>query len=74
MASGITNNGSALFAIGNGLLPLRKIARAEADRRRDRETAPAEPIRRDLVPMPPLAARRRTDGGADPHRAFTESA
>ena len=39
MTSVITNNVSALFALGNGLLPLRKIARAEADRRRDRETS-----------------------------------
>jgi magnesium-transporting ATPase (P-type) len=74
MTSVFTNNVSALFALGNGLLPLRKIAQAEADRRRDRETAPAEPIRRDLVPMPSLVARRRIDGGADQHRALTESA
>ncbi len=75
MTSVITNNVSALFALGNGLLPLRKIAQAEADRRRDRATAPAEPIRRDLVPMPPLAAtRRRGDPSADQHHVFTESA
>jgi hypothetical protein len=35
MTSVITNNVSALLALGNGLLPLRKIARAEADRRRE---------------------------------------
>jgi hypothetical protein len=66
----ITNNVSALFALGNGLLPLREVAQAEADRRRDRQTVPAEPIERDLVPMPPLAARRRTDQ----HCVLTESA
>ena len=49
MTSVITNNVSALFALGNGLLPLRKIARAEADRTREQEAAPAEPVRRDVV-------------------------
>jgi hypothetical protein len=49
------------------------IAQAEADRRRERETAPAEPVERELVPILPLAARRRTDPGGDQHRVFTES-
>jgi hypothetical protein len=35
MTSVISNNVSARLALGNGLLPLRKIARAEADRRRE---------------------------------------
>jgi heavy metal translocating P-type ATPase len=74
MTSVITNNVSALFALGNGLLPLRKIKRAEAERRRDREAAAPESGRRDLVPLPPLAARRRAEAGADQHRVFTESA
>jgi P-type E1-E2 ATPase len=38
MTSVLTNNVSALLALGNGLLPLRKIARAESDRRRERES------------------------------------
>jgi heavy metal translocating P-type ATPase len=74
MTSVLTNNVSALFALGNGLLPLRKIARAEAERRRERETTMADPVRRDLVPLPPLAARRRAEASADQHRVFTESA
>ena len=74
MTSVITNNVSALFALGNGLLPLRKIKRAEAERRRDREGAAPESGHRDLVPLPPLAARRRAEAGADQHRVFTESA
>jgi hypothetical protein len=76
MTSQITNNVSALFALGNGPLPLRKIARAEADRRRDRETTTTEPVRRDLVPMPAFTARRRTDDGdseSEQRRVFTES-
>jgi len=38
MTSVVTNNVSALAALANGLLPLRKVAEAEADRRRDRQT------------------------------------
>jgi P-type E1-E2 ATPase len=38
MTSVFTNNVSALVALGNGLLPLRKIARAESDRLRERES------------------------------------
>jgi heavy metal translocating P-type ATPase len=74
MTSVFTNNVSALFALGNGLLPLRKVKRAEAERCRDREAAAPESVRRDLVPLPPLAARRRAESGADQHRVFTESA
>ena len=46
MTSVLTNNVSALAALGNGLLPLRKIARAESGRRRD-----VNPLR-DLVSLP----------------------
>jgi hypothetical protein len=51
MTSVLTNNVSALVALANGLLPLRKIARAESDRRRDNEETKPEPVRRDLVPL-----------------------
>jgi heavy metal translocating P-type ATPase len=74
MSSVLTNNVSALFALANGLLPLRKIARAESDRRRDRERVTGAPASRDLVPMPPLAARRRSESVGDQRRLFTESA
>ena len=37
MASVITNNVAALAALGNGMLPLRKIAQIEAERRHQRE-------------------------------------
>ena len=46
MTSVLTNNVSALVALGNGLLPLRKIARAESDRRPN-----VNPLR-DLVSLP----------------------
>jgi Cu2+-exporting ATPase len=37
MASVVTNNVAALAALGNGMLPLRKIAQIEAERRHKRE-------------------------------------
>ncbi|MBV8318097.1 MAG: HAD-IC family P-type ATPase, partial [Planctomycetaceae bacterium] len=74
MTSVITNNVSALAALANGLLPLRKIARAESERRRDRESTPAEPIKRDLVPLPSVSAVRRADPGVDHHLVLAASA
>ena len=55
MASVVTNNVSALAALANGLLPLRKVARAESECRRDREMTPAEPIKRDLGGRPRIS-------------------
>ncbi len=52
MTSVLTNNVSALVALANGLLPLRKIGRADSDRTRDQEASSAEPVRRNVVPMP----------------------
>jgi heavy metal translocating P-type ATPase len=71
MTSVVTNNVSSLLALANGLLPLRKIVRPQSSRRRGRPPANAP---RDLVPMPPLASRRRTETDADQHRVITESA
>jgi hypothetical protein len=56
MTSVLTNNVAALVALANGLLPLRKIARAESDRRRDIKETQAEPVRRDLVGLPLVIA------------------
>ena len=75
MTSVVTNNVSALFALANGLLPLRKIARAEADRRRDREAATG----RVGPPRSCARCRRWPHAGVpkpahDQHRVFTESA
>jgi heavy metal translocating P-type ATPase len=72
MTSVITNNVSALAALANGLLPLRKIARAGSER----ETSSAMPIARDLVPMPisRASAVRRGEPGVDPQRLLAESA
>ena len=59
MTSVITNNVSALAALANGLLPLRKVARSRSPRRHDRERTPAAPSHRDLLPLPNVAAVRR---------------
>jgi heavy metal translocating P-type ATPase len=76
MTSVITNNVSALAALANGLLPLRKIARAGSERLGDREMISAVPVTRDLVPLPRsrVAAVHRTEAGVDPHLVLAESA
>ncbi len=66
MTSVITNNVSALAALANGLLPLRKVARSGSPRRPNRETPAAEPSHRDLVPLPSVAAVRRTSQTSPP--------
>jgi len=60
MTSVVTNNVCALVALGNALLPLRKIARAESERRRDRDATPANPFKRETVSLPRLATVPRT--------------
>jgi hypothetical protein len=46
MASVITNNVAALAALGNGMLPLRKVAQIEAERRHQRELRQAHAVER----------------------------
>jgi len=58
MTSVVTNNVSALAALANALLPLRKIGRAEAARRREQGRTPSEPVSRDLVPLPRMTSVR----------------
>jgi heavy metal translocating P-type ATPase len=74
MTSVLTNNVSALVALANGLLPLRKIAAAESDRRRDIAETHAKSGPRDLVPLPTVSTSRRPDPSTDEHRVLTESA
>jgi Cu2+-exporting ATPase len=74
MTSVVTNNVSALVALANGLLPLRKIARTRSERRRDPEPTPTRPFPRDLVPMPRVTAARRPDPGVDQHLTLAVSA
>ena len=49
MASVVTNNVAALAALGNGMLPLRKIAQIEAERRHKRELRQAHAPDRKTV-------------------------
>ena len=49
MASVVTNNVAALAALGNGMLPLRKIAQIEAERRHKRELRPAHAPERNIA-------------------------
>ena len=49
MASVVTNNVAALAALGNGMLPLRKIAEIEAERRHKRELRPSHAPERNTV-------------------------
>ena len=49
MASVVTNNVAALAALGNGLLPLRKVAQIEAERRHRMEMSQAHAVERNAV-------------------------
>ena len=49
MASVITNNVAALAALGNGMLPLRKIAEIEAEKRHEQELRQAYALEREAV-------------------------
>ena len=53
MASVATNNVAALAALANGLLPLRKVAQIEAERRHRLELTQSHAMERD--PVPPQA-------------------
>ncbi len=61
MASVMTNNVSALAALANGLLPLRQVKQAEAERRRERDqrrAVPAVTPRIDAPSQPVVPAHR----------------
>jgi Cu2+-exporting ATPase len=58
MASVATNNVAALAALANGLLPLRKVAQIEAERRHRLELTQSYAMERDPV-QPPAAAPDR---------------
>jgi Cu2+-exporting ATPase len=61
MASVVTNNVAALAALANGMLPLRKVAQIEAERRHRMELTQNYAMERDALPAPPAAADRRAD-------------
>jgi heavy metal translocating P-type ATPase len=60
MASVVTNNVAALAALGNGILPLRKVAQIEAERRHRLEMSQQlYGLERNASPAPPAATARR---------------
>jgi Cu2+-exporting ATPase len=78
MTSVITNNVSALAALANGLMPLRKIGAAEAERKREREkpeaSGHADMRRHDIVKLPPLAERNSGKPETERTQVMPESA
>ena len=58
MASVVTNNVAALAALANGVLPLRKVAQIEAERRHRLELTQSYAMERNPVQAPPAATDR----------------
>ena len=74
MASVVTNNVAALAALGNGVLPLRKVAQIEAERRHRLEMTHAHAMERNPVHATAASADRRADAGVDRQRVLAASA
>ncbi len=69
MASVVTNNVAALAALGNGILPLRKVAQIEAERRHRLEMSQQlYGLERNASAAPPAATTRRGKPGRQPRR------
>ena len=60
MASVVTNNVAAMAALGNGMLPLRKVAQIEAERRHRLEMSQSYGTERPALPAPAVAAAKDT--------------
>jgi Cu2+-exporting ATPase len=74
MASVITNNVAALAALANGVLPMRKVAQIEAERRHRLEMSQSHAMERDAVHPAAEAADRRVDARGDHERVLAASA
>ena len=74
MASVVTNNVAALAALGNGVLPLRKVAQIEAERRQRLEMTQAHAMERNPVHSTAASADRRADADRDRQRVLAASA
>ena len=61
MSSVLTNNVSALAALANGLLPLRKFSGSSSDQNHGLRIAPGEVAERDRLPLHPSLIARRTE-------------
>lgn len=74
MASVVTNNVAALAALGNGVLPLRKVAQIEAERRHRLEMTQTHAMERNPVHSTAASADRRADADRDRQRVLAASA
>lgn len=74
MASVATNNVAALAALANGMLPLRKVAQIEAERRHRLEITQSYAMERNSVQAPPATAHRQDHARGDQQRVLATSA
>jgi Cu2+-exporting ATPase len=74
MASVVTNNVAALAALANGVLPLRKVAQIEAERRHRMELSQSHAMERNAVQEAPAPTVRRPDSRSDQHGVLATSA
>ena len=74
MASVVTNNVAALGALANGVLPLRKVAQIEAERRHRMELTQSHAMERNAVQTAPAPTVRRPDARSDQHGVLATSA
>src|SRR5262249_18466707 len=74
MASVVTNTVAALIALGNGMLPLRKVAQIEAERRHRLELTQSHALERNTVQTPPSTADRRVHARSDQHHVLAATA
>jgi len=74
MASVVTNNVAALAALANGVLPLRKVAQIEAERRHRLELTQSHAMERNPVHAPASATDRRADPRSDHQRVLAATA
>jgi len=74
MSSVLTNNVSALAALANGLLPLRRFSDSPSDQGRPLRIAPSEVAERDRLPLHSPVIARVTRPETDHNRASAESA
>jgi heavy metal translocating P-type ATPase len=73
MASVVTNNVAAMAALANGMLPLRKVAQIEAERRHRLEMSQSYAMERNSVQTPPAAADRPGYARGDQPRVLATS-
>ena len=74
MASVLTNNVSALVALANGLLPLRRVVGRPPNRTSGLRVAPADMAERDQLPLRPPPVARMSESETDCKRASVVSA